>query len=882
MTSDSLRGRSIELHELQDRCNVMQEELRGAMEDSSRAMLFCQQVRKEVHALIATDLDDRETYGGIASLLSSTKNLVEKFAAFEVYLRDKLRIDEDAREARIIDLLNKTVARTTLQLQDDVRQTLLSFRDEIVALKTKTSSYDAKMRALEETSRSETARHSQEVSSRLQSLIDERTAEMRERWKETDEIARNASVGTQKCFAAVNERQQEYQLEKSVLEQQLGQLRDAGIVSRESSCRAEQAAQQQFADLAERLKIAEQDSSSWARSLETSFKATRQEIISNLETVKSETLSSVAQERNRVFKLANDQEAASLVLRQEILRQASESNNSAVDALKVSVENQLERIAEASMQNVNSLKTELQLNFKSSLTVMEGQLRAELSSVREMGSGARAELAADFAAKLDGMSLMHTTSLASTRESIINLLSANLANLHKDVLADLKTCRSDTAAAISRVESAQVLTLSQVNHVEQAAFSQADQVRELLTRSVAEEVGRVINRVEDLRTESAAALRVSTKSAVESLMEVVSLREADVNRKFSAQNVYMSRQVASIFSRQTVGATRRFVFRQWLRHCCDRKQAKRRRATLEWMQLRQTAALRSTCFIKWLRLGVHAGRRRRLRILQHSVAAFTERELQRCYYSKLRKFILARRNQHRKKRHVDCILRVTHRGIRRIYYEKWSLFTKKMRRTKLVEHLWCLTRDGTIKRIFHSWQRYSRTICLRQQRRAMLRGVLSIVSGSGPTGTCFRYFSFWKNWIVRKRLVAVERHVDLLSRTTDSDNAQKALLFEHLSSSVAMVISQVRQITQLSRRHDASRGVSSSQPHDALLQAVSSVISGTGSIADVFAHLADWVHSVDTSQRAATKNIRDLWEWAKSVDEEIHRVQRFVRPAFKS
>jgi hypothetical protein len=118
-----------------------------------------------------------------------------------------------------------------------------------------------------------------------------------------------------------------------------------------------------------------------------------------------------------------------------------------------------------------------------------------------------------------------------------------------------------------------------------------------------------------------------------------------------------------------------------------------------------------------------------------------------------------------------------------------------------------------------------------------------------------------------------------LERSTSSHLARRDEVVEGLAAEVASVAGQVQQLMRLSRRHTPSHGVA---PQETLLHAASAAVAGVGSFPDLCASLAEWVQAVDASQRYCAKNIRELWEWARAVDEDIRRVQRFTRPVFKA
>lgn len=135
----AFHGTTIESLDLETQLTMLREECHEAVNESRRSKLYCQQVRKELQELVTTELDhttqgDHAMFGGIAALLSNTNTLVEKFAAFEVYLRDKLSAEQAQREERLLDESRRFTEQQFRKLHDDVRQTLITFKEEIVVL----------------------------------------------------------------------------------------------------------------------------------------------------------------------------------------------------------------------------------------------------------------------------------------------------------------------------------------------------------------------------------------------------------------------------------------------------------------------------------------------------------------------------------------------------------------------------------------------------------------------------------------------------------------------------------------------------------------------------------------------------------------------------
>ncbi|CUG92678.1 Hypothetical protein, putative [Bodo saltans] len=134
----AFHGHTIEAWDYERQVSALREEVRESLDESRRSKLYCQQVKKDLQNLISTELDgkqDTEMLGGISSLLSSTNTLVEKFAVFERYLREKIASDQQDREARIIDATQRHAANLVDALREDVRETLKSFRHEILTLR---------------------------------------------------------------------------------------------------------------------------------------------------------------------------------------------------------------------------------------------------------------------------------------------------------------------------------------------------------------------------------------------------------------------------------------------------------------------------------------------------------------------------------------------------------------------------------------------------------------------------------------------------------------------------------------------------------------------------------------------------------------------------
>jgi hypothetical protein len=140
------------------------------------------------------------------------------------------------------------------------------------------------------------------------------------------------------------------------------------------------------------------------------------------------------------------------------------------------------------------------------------------------------------------------------------------------------------------------------------------------------------------------------------------------------------------------------------------------------------------------------------------------------------------------------------------------------------------------------------------------------------------YFAAWKSWAERRRLRLLRMAVGGLEQRTLTQLEHRNDAFERLSLDMRGLMAQVQQLVHFSGRN-ATHGPTA---HEPLLSVTSRAVAGVGSFPDLCMTLSNWVLSVEASQRKLFKSIQEIWDWARIVDEEIHRVQRFSRPVFKA
>ena len=129
---------SIAVTDLEARVRTLQEEVADALDESRRSKLYCQQVRKELHDLVSTEYDrdlSDETFDGMAKLLGQTSTLVEKFVAFELHLRGKFQAELQDRDDNLSSLHRSLAESLVRTLQSDIRETLVTFKNEIIELR---------------------------------------------------------------------------------------------------------------------------------------------------------------------------------------------------------------------------------------------------------------------------------------------------------------------------------------------------------------------------------------------------------------------------------------------------------------------------------------------------------------------------------------------------------------------------------------------------------------------------------------------------------------------------------------------------------------------------------------------------------------------------
>lgn len=121
---------SVEIFDLREQVKLMKEQVLDAQEESRRAKLLCVQVRKELYELTKQE-GTSQTYSAIASLLGNTTSLVEKFALFEQYLKDSIAAETQARDTQLRAQCNEYTDEQSRDVSDGVRRVLESFRGQI-------------------------------------------------------------------------------------------------------------------------------------------------------------------------------------------------------------------------------------------------------------------------------------------------------------------------------------------------------------------------------------------------------------------------------------------------------------------------------------------------------------------------------------------------------------------------------------------------------------------------------------------------------------------------------------------------------------------------------------------------------------------------------
>jgi chromosome segregation ATPase len=126
---------SVEIFDLREQVQLMKEQVMDAQEESRRSKLLCIQVRKELHELTKQE-DTSQTYSAIASLLGNTTSLVEKFALFEKYLRESISADTANRDEQLKADARSYTDEQSSDVADGVRKVLESFRGRIESCNT--------------------------------------------------------------------------------------------------------------------------------------------------------------------------------------------------------------------------------------------------------------------------------------------------------------------------------------------------------------------------------------------------------------------------------------------------------------------------------------------------------------------------------------------------------------------------------------------------------------------------------------------------------------------------------------------------------------------------------------------------------------------------
>lgn len=892
----AFHGHTIEAWDYERQVSALREEVRESLDESRRSKLYCQQVKKDLQNLISTELDgkqDTEMLGGISSLLSSTNTLVEKFAVFERYLREKIASDQQDREARIIDATQRHAASLVDALREDVRETLKSFRHEILTLR---NAQLADHDALRE--------HCTSITRDVHTQLSEVVAT---KFSNAEKNAGSGIANIQKVIEALEQRATESatSLKKFVT----ASIHDVRLLIDEST--KDFVRSRQHDELKTTTEELRRSIDARVAELSRQLVSCEQGLSRNENTEKDDA----ARLERRIgtldeFRASADKRIVELTRQLAACENGVETNAGLGTDHATRLERRISMIegSHATLDDRMSQTVETQLKSLSrQVIVLEDDTKHSFVSIRKDVSAVQAHLNATTIEIRNEISLLGN----NTREALALVEDNNRASQHAaigvlekrlvvDELPKLDkrinvvelAIRGDVAAAKNDVKSLQDVFISVFGkgNAGQPLPTLDDSLLAHRNNVVQDLLETHIKRLETSITESNETSREHSVGAIKQLQQQILNSQNDIQSALRIAAEKTSHRVhhqAVCYLSANIQTRRRGVaFHTWFAFAAA---ARRQREHKKQQQRRWAVG-----------------------VLERTVVPQLATALRRSTFHMWKRFLALKRSYKRMNRTSLSLCNVAQRQLIARYYVMWLKHLKHIRRPKrYVGELQARTKASTRERFFRKWVAH----VLSLRRRKLLHRdahMLSLCGQGSSTGASSlvnvamsrERFLLWKKLSPRDRVGlkqllhgwvqhAYRRRLIMLQRTTTATDA----IVEATRVDLGALVGQLRDVQETSLEFQKrvtfitnlfeapklshSTIIKESSPSKSLVKAIQHLSSGYATIHDIFAFLSLWVETVERTQRTLAHDVANLQAWSVAVDEEIRRVQKFVRPPFK-
>jgi hypothetical protein len=926
----AFHGHTIEAWDYERQVSALREEVRESLDESRRSKLYCQQVKKDLQNLISTELDgkqDTEMLGDISTLLSSTNTLVEKFAVFERYLREKIASDQQDREGRIIEATQRHATNLVDALREDVRETLKSFRHEILTLRNAqladhaslkehcaaiTRDVHSELTEVVATKFSNAEKNAGSGIANIQRVIEtleQRAAESAASLKKyvtanlsdvrllideaTKDVARSRQLEEQK--ASTEELRRSMDVRVAELSRQVSMCDRSRQLEEQKASTEElrRSMDVRVAELSRQVSMCEQGISR-CEITERDDTARLERRIVNLDESRAAAEKRIAELSRQLAVCENGVETtaglgtdhATRLERRVALIEGSHAS------LELRVSDSIEAQIKSSSRHLMALDDEVKHSFvavRKELSTMQTNLTSTHTEVHN-------KISLIGATTKDALAALEVNSKASQHAAIEilekRLLADELPKLHKRIDVVENSIRGDVMTAKNDVKSLQDVFISVFGkgHDGQPLQTLDDSLLAHRNNVVQDLLVTHIKRLESSIAESNETSREHSVGALHHLQQQMRSTQDEIRASLQiaeAKASYRLRHQAVCFLTTNLQTRRRgTAFHTWLSFAAasraqrqEKKEQRRRWAVgvLERTVVPQlTTALRRNTFHLWKRFLTLKRGYKRINRTAMSLCSVAQRQLAARY---LMCWVKHLKHLRRPKRYVAELQVRSKAVVRRGFFGRWVAHVMALRRRRT------LHRDAHVLSLCGLRSVVGNTSLVNvpmSRDRLLLWQKLSPRDWAGAK-------QLWHGWVQhcwRRRLTLLRRSAMATDAIVEATRVDLGALVGQVRDVQDTNLAFQKRVTFITDLFEAPRlshstVIKESTPSKSLVKAIQHLSSGYATIHDIFAFLSLWVETVERTQRTLTHDVANLQAWSVAVDEEIRRVQKFVRPPFK-